>query len=77
MSYPDFTKAINEYIEEQGRFAVHNTFNHKVEELFKYLRTYHTDYLAKVLQTLNSVMKESEGQPQDARSEEKVKLRFL
>jgi len=65
MPYPEITKSINEYLEEQTRFAVHPSPSNKIEELFKYLRDNHGDYLTKVLVTLQNAAIELGGDVHD------------
>ena len=54
LPFPDTTKSINDYLEEQTRFAVQPSPTNKIEELFKYLRDNHSEYLTKVLVTLQN-----------------------
>lgn len=52
---------------------MHATPSNKIEELFKYLRDNHADYLTKVLETLQNANSELGGDIHD----QKVKSRFL
>lgn len=59
--FPDITREMNLYIEEQGRFAVHHTLSEKLEELFDYLKSKNNGYLNIVMETLKNIEEESKA----------------